>query len=148
MSGQHVSRTLLLSEKANNTLLVSRGSSENMDLVAAQLNSGHSQIRSFDISKLLDGRPYDYPSEGRLMGWGLRNSVGIAEHPVTGGIYSVDNSADQVERNGNDIHEDNPGEEMNFLGYLNCSTEDQGGHYGCPVCCALWDTDNFPGGGT
>lgn len=141
----HVSRTLLLSQKANNTLLVSRGSSENMDLVAAQLNSGHSQVRSFDISSLPDGRPYNYPSEGRLVGWGLRNSVGVAEHPVTGGIYSVENSADQVERNGTDIHENNPGEEMNFLGHLNHSTEDQGGNYGYPLCFALWDTDNFPG---
>jgi glucose/arabinose dehydrogenase len=116
-----------------------------MDLVAAQLNSGHSQVRSFDISRLPDGRPYNYPSEGRRMGWGLRNSVGVAEHPVTGGIYSVENSADQVERNGTDIHEDNPGEEMNFLGHLNHSMEVQGGNYGYPVCFALWDTDNFPG---
>jgi glucose/arabinose dehydrogenase len=59
-----------------------------MDFAAAQLKSGISQIRAFDIGNLPDGRPYDYPSEGRLMGWGLRNSVGVAEHPVTGGIYS------------------------------------------------------------
>lgn len=85
---QHVSRTLLLSRKANNTLLVSRGSGENMDFGAAQLDSGISQIRAFDIGNLPGGRPYNYPSEGRLMGWGLRNSVGVAEHPVTGGIYS------------------------------------------------------------
>lgn len=118
-----------------------------MDLVAAQLDSGRSQVRAFDITNLPEGRPYDYPSEGRLMGWGLRNSVGVAEHPVTGGIYSVENSADQVERNGTDVHENNPGEEMNFLGYLNCSTEDQGANYGYPVCFALWDTDGFPGKG-
>lgn len=59
-----------------------------MDFGAAQLDSGISQIRAFDIGNLPSGRPYDYPSEGRLMGWGLRNSVGVAEHPVTGGIYS------------------------------------------------------------
>lgn len=85
---QHVSRTLLLSRKADNTLLVSRGSSENLDFGAAQLDSGISQIRAFDIGNLPNGRPYNYPSEGRRMGWGLRNSVGVAEHPVTGGIYS------------------------------------------------------------
>jgi hypothetical protein len=88
IKSQHVSRTLLLSRKADNTLLVSRGSAENMDFGAAQLDSGISQIRAFDIGNLPSGRPYDYPSEGRLMGWGLRNSVGVAEHPVTGGIYS------------------------------------------------------------
>lgn len=144
----HVSRTLLLSRKADNTLLVSRGSAENMDFGAAQLDSGISQIRAFDINNLPSGRPYDYPSEGRLMGWGLRNSVGVAEHPVTGGIYSVENSADQIERNGTDIHQDNPGEEMNYHGFLNDSTEDQGGNYGYPDCFALWGTENFPDKGS
>ncbi|CAN8098108.1 unnamed protein product [Discula destructiva] len=137
----HVSRTLLLSQKEPSTLVVSRGSSENMDLVAQQLTSGHSQIRAFDIGNLPAGRPYDYASEGRLLGWGLRNSVGVAEHPSTGGIFSVENSADQVERSGTDIHVDNPGEEMNWHGFLNGSTEDQGGNYGYPDCFAVWSTD-------
>lgn len=147
-NSKHVSRTFLLLQIDNDTLLVSRGSSENMDLVAAQLDSGRSQVRAFNISNLPDGRPYNYPSEGRLLGWGLRNSVGVAEHPVTGGIYSVENSADQVVRNGTfDIHEDNPGEEMNFLGYLDCSTGDLGGNYGCPFCFALWNPNGFLGRG-
>ncbi|KAI7786083.1 hypothetical protein LA080_004937 [Diaporthe eres] len=136
--------TNMSNSDADNTLLVSRGSGENMDFGAAQLDSGISQIRAFDIGNLPDGRPYNYPSEGRLMGWGLRNSVGVAEHPVTGGIYSVKNSADQIERSGTDIHQDNPGEEMNYHGFLNDSTEDQGGNYGYPDCFALWGTDNFP----
>jgi hypothetical protein len=34
--------------------------------------------------------------------------VGIAEHPVSGGIYSVENSADQITRMGVDVHQDNP----------------------------------------
>lgn len=146
---QHVSRTLLLSQKANGSLIVSRGSSENMDMAAQQFDSGHSQIRAFDINTLPAGdMPYDFPSEGRLLGWGLRNSVGVAEHPITGGIFSVENSADQVERDGADIHEDNPGEEMNFHGFLNGSTEDQGGNYGYPSCFALWGTgDAFPSRG-
>lgn len=78
------------------------------------------------------------------MGWGLRNSVGVAEHPVTGGIFSVENSADQIDRSGTDIHQDNPGEELNFHGFLNGSTEDQGGNYGYPDCFAVWGTDGFP----
>lgn len=121
-------------------LLVSRGSSDNMDLEAQQLSSGHSQIRAFDISNVPSGRPYDYPSEGTRLGWGLRNSVGVAEHPVTGGIFSVENSIDQIERDGTDIHQDNPGEEMNYHGFLNGSTENQGGNYGYPDCFALWGT--------
>lgn len=138
-NSDHVTRTLLLSRKAPGTLLVSRGSAENMDEGAAELSTGRSEIRAFDISDAADGKPYDYPSQGKLIGWGLRNSVGVAEHPVTGGIYSVENSADQLQRSGKDIHEDNPGEEMNFHGFLNGSTESQGGNYGYPHCFALWN---------
>lgn len=143
----HTTRTLLLSRKSPGQLLVSRGSSQNIDPVASQISSGRSQIRVFNITSLSsDSKPYNYSTDGRLLGWGLRNSVGIAEHPGTGGLYSVENSADQLKREGTDIHEDNPGEEMNFHGYLNGSTSDQGGNYGYPDCFALWDT-NLPSKG-
>lgn len=143
-SGGHVSRTLLLSKKQPDMLVVSRGSDGNVDQEAAVKSSGHSQIRSFNISDFKqDSNPYDF-MDGTLLGWGLRNSVGVAEHPVTGGIYSVENSVDQLRRQGRDIHANNPAEEMNFHGYLNGSTEDQGGNYGYPQCVAVWSTDNFP----
>ena len=140
-NSDHVSRTLLLSRKVNGTLLVSRGSGENMDFSAQEVSSGISQIKAFDINNLPDGRPYDYASEGTLIGWGLRNSVGVAEHPVTGGIYSVENSADQIKRSGTDIHQDDPGEEMNYHGFLNRTDELHGKNYGYPDCFALWGTD-------
>ncbi|KAH8205225.1 hypothetical protein TruAng_000637 [Truncatella angustata] len=136
----HVTRTLLMT--SNNQLLVSRGSGENVDYSAQDISSGVSQIRAFDMTSFPD-RPFDYASTGTRLGWGLRNSVGIAEEPTTGGIFSVENSVDQIERNGNDIHQDNPGEEMNYHGFLNGSTENQGGNYGYPDCFALWDT-NIP----
>jgi glucose/arabinose dehydrogenase len=137
----HTTRTLLLSRWSPELLLVSRGSAENMDKGTTELSSGRSEIRAFDISNVTDGKPYDYATQGKLIGWGLRNSVGVAEEPITGGIYSVENSADELHRSGKDIHEDNPGEEMNFHGYLNGSTENQGGNYGYPSCFALWNTD-------
>lgn len=137
-SNGHTSRTLLMSSKEPGTLIVSRGSSSNFDRKAQDILSGTSQIRVFDV-KNPENKPYDYASEGRLLGWGLRNSVGVAEEPLTGGIYSVENSADEIKRNGVDIHENNPGEEMNFHGYLNESTVDQGGNYGYPDCLALFD---------
>ena len=140
-NSDHVSRTLLLSRRVNGTLLVSRGSGENMDFSAQEVSSGISQIKAFDINNLPDGRPYDYASEGTLIGWGLRNSVGVAEHPVTGGIYSVENSADQIKRSGTDIHQDDPGEEMNYHGFLNRTDELHGKNYGYPDCFALWGTD-------
>ncbi|EMT74491.1 hypothetical protein ACKRZS_005165 [Fusarium odoratissimum] len=144
-NGGHTSRTLLISQKHPDMLLVSRGSDGNDDAGAEDRDSGRSQIRAFNISSFgsnSDKKPYDY-LDGVIIGWGLRNSVGVAEHPETGGIFSVENSADELHRDGKDIHKDNPGEEMNFHGYLNGS-DDQGGNYGYPLCYTLWSTDNFP----
>ena len=148
-----VTRTLLLSKKTEGWLVVSRGSGEDSMLQAESLSSGLSQIRAFDItSDPRDTPPYDFGSDGRVLGWGLRNSVGVGEHPVTGGIYAVENSIDGVTRNGRDIHENNPGEELNFFGYLNESggtttAAAAGGNYGYPRCFAVWDVDEIPEAG-
>ena len=140
----HVTRTLFLSQKVNGTLVVSRGSDSNIDLLAVDEPSGHSQVRVFNLLNITsDG--YDFNKDGYRLGWGLRNSVGIAEHPDTGGIYSVENSADQLQRDGKDIHGDNPGEEMNFHGYLNGTAYDrQGSNYGYPYCYAAWMPSDLP----
>ncbi|KAI9151918.1 L-sorbosone dehydrogenase [Paramyrothecium foliicola] len=139
-----VTRTLLLSRKEPGVLLVSRGSDSDDDPDALNLESGRSQIRSFNLTALArDADPYQY-LDGDVIGWGLRNSVGVAEEPVHGGIWSVENSIDEIVRNGKDIHRDNPAEELNFHGYLNGSTEHQGGNYGYPNCFAIWSTENFP----
>ncbi|KAF8867310.1 glucose sorbosone dehydrogenase [Acephala macrosclerotiorum] len=136
----HTTRTLMMSQKAPGILLVSRGSTSNIDTEAELLSSGHSQIKAFDLNNVSSSAPYDFDTQGRLLGWGLRNSVGVAEEPTTGGIYSVENSADEIDRAGVDIHQNNPGEEMNYHGFLNASTENQGGNYGYPLCFALWNT--------
>lgn len=107
----HTTRTLLLSDKINGTLVVSRGSSSNVDLDAVRMSSGHCQLKAFDINDVGD-TAYDFNEDGVLLGWGLRNSVGVVEHPDTGGIYSVENSVDEIMREGEDVQQDNPGEEM------------------------------------
>lgn len=141
-SGGHTSRTLLMSQKQPGMLVVSRGSDGNFDLDTADVTSGRSQIKAFDLNSVNSiPQTYEYPSQGRLLGWGLRNSVGVAEEPVEGGIYSVENSADQIERENVDIHTDNPGEEMNYHGFLNGTNDNQGGNYGYPYCLAVWSTD-------
>jgi len=138
----HLTRTLLMSQWQPGILLVSRGSATNVDSDAEDFSTGHSQLRAFNMANVTGtSPPYDFSTSGRLLGWGLRNSVGLAEEPLTGGIYSVENSVDQITRDGTDIHQNNPGEEMNFHGYLNSSTENQGGNYGYPDCFALWNTD-------
>ncbi|KAL2043436.1 hypothetical protein N7G274_003743 [Stereocaulon virgatum] len=140
----HTTRTLLMSQKVNGTLLISRGSTSNIDLEAEVLSSGHSQIRAFNLLNITS-KGYDYNTDGLRLGWGLRNSVGVAEHPNTGGIYSVENSVDQATRDGQDVHEDNPGEEMNFHGYLNGTVyAPQGSNYGYPYCFAAWAPSDLP----
>jgi glucose/arabinose dehydrogenase len=115
----------------------------NLDLLAEDITSGHSQIKAFNITNSTEA--YEYDTEGLRLGWGLRNSVGVAEEPLTGGIWSVENSVDEIERGGEKIHTDNPGEELNFHGYLN-GTEyaPQGGNYGYPSCFAAWDVGAIP----
>ena len=107
----HTTRTLLLSQKVDGVLLINRGSTSNIDALAEDSSSGHSQIRAFDLKDFTDSA-FDFSTQGTRLGWGLRNSVGIAEHPDTGGIYSVENSADEIMREGIDVHQNNPGEEL------------------------------------
>lgn len=145
-NSDHTTRTLLLSKKQPGTLLVSRGSDSNQDFNATDKNTGHAQLRSFDLSKISGGNdtaPYVY-LDGKLVGWGLRNSVGVAEH-VDGGLWSVENSVDQLQRDGEDIHQDNPGEELNYHGTLDKPDDaPMGSNFGYPVCFAVWNTTNFP----
>lgn len=146
----HTTRTLLAPRLQPGILIVSRGSDENIDADAEELESGHSQLRSFNVTALgEDDDAYDF-LDGDVLGWGLRNSVGVAEEPNHGGIWSVENSVDEMRRNGEDIHHDNPGEELNFHGFANGSTAgllDEDGaknNYGYPLCYAIWGTEDFP----
>lgn len=138
---------MLLSRKQNGTLIVTRGSTANIDPDAAVISSGHSEIKAFGLTNLTD-KPYDFNIDGKLLGWGLRNDVGIDEEPTHGGLYSVENSADQLNRTV-DIHEDNPAEEMNFLGWLDppngtVQSKNQGSNFGYPQCFAAWDPSSIP----
>lgn len=85
----HITRTLLLSKTAPGMMVVNHGSYEDLDPLAKNLSSGSAQVRAFDITQS-GNFPYDYES-GTLMGWGVRNDVGIAEEPTKGGLYTVEN---------------------------------------------------------
>lgn len=138
-NNDQVTRTILMSQAKPGMLLVSRGSDENQESILQ--SSGLGQIKAFNLSALSPSsqQPYDFDSDGQLLGWGLYNAVGLAEHPQSGGIFSMDSGADDITRDGVDVHENNPGDEMNFHGFLNGSTTDQGGNYGYPVCYAAWN---------
>ncbi|KAF3043203.1 hypothetical protein E8E12_008428 [Didymella heteroderae] len=140
----HVTRTLLLSQMVTGMLLVSRGSGPNVDPRARDRSTAISTIKAFNVTNATS-EGYSYINDGLLLGWGLRNSVGVGEEPVSGGIYSVENSVDNFQRGTKLINENNPGEEMNFHGYLNGTQyEQQGGNYGYPTCYAAWNVSEIP----
>ena len=144
MSGtDHSTRTLLLAQKAPGMMVVSFGSLSNLDLSATNVDSGTASVKAFNLTNLTS--TYTYQTDGILLGWGLRNEVGLAEHPITGGIWGVENSADQVIRYDVDVHATNPGEELNFLGYLNgTNSQNQGSNFGYPWCLSTWDPMVLP----
>ncbi|KAF0330174.1 L-sorbosone dehydrogenase [Colletotrichum sp. SAR11_59] len=138
----HSSRTLLIPKSSPNFLLVSVGSAPNLDLPTAEVSSGRSQVRAFDLTTIT-GDPVAY-NDGEVVGWGLRNSVGLADN-VDGGIWTVENSLDNMDRSGTDVHNDNPGEELNYHGIFNSSSNElSGANYGYPNCFAVWDTTTIP----
>ncbi|KAI9763055.1 MAG: hypothetical protein M1840_000946 [Geoglossum simile] len=143
-NGDHITRTLLLSQKVPGILVVSRGSGDNIDKEVVDIKVTRSQLKAFDLNTI-GNKTYDFTKDGTLIGWGLRNAVGVAEDPSTGAIYTVENSVDDLRRLGKDIHTNNPGEELNFHGYLNgTKTAEQGGNYGYPQCLAAWDVNDIP----
>ncbi|KAL8719453.1 MAG: hypothetical protein Q9225_003542 [Loekoesia sp. 1 TL-2023] len=143
----HITRTLLFAKKQKNTLIVSRGSESNVDFNSLDLTTGHCVIKSFPVQSD-SGTAQNFNTTGKLLGWGLRNSVGIAEHPLTGGIYSVDMGMDMATRDGKDIHQNNPGDEMNYHGIIGKANDlNQGLNHGYPYCHAAWDVDAIPNKG-
>lgn len=139
----HTTRTLLLPRFANGTMVVTRGSTSNIDPLAEDITTGHSQVKAFNL--LNRTGIYNFNTEGLLLGWGLRNDVGIDEHPVTGEIYTVENSADDISRDGVDVHTNNPAEELNSLGYLNGTySANQGRNFGYPQCFTAWQPSELP----
>lgn len=64
--------------------------------------------------------------------------------------WSVENSLDGMKRGGRDIHQSNPGEELNFHGRPDDTYNDvYGKNFGYPACVAIYDESNvghYPGG--
>lgn len=84
----HSTRTLYIPPQHPHLLLVTRGSDGNIDEDTANIESGRSQLRVFKVSDLINSDKTVQYTDGDVMGWGLRNSVGIAQDPVSGNIVS------------------------------------------------------------
>jgi glucose/arabinose dehydrogenase len=140
-NGPHPTRTILTSKNSPDYLLVARGSNANVDTQTAQQTAGRCMIKQFKISEIMSA-PQAYNSGGEVTGWGLRNIVGMGENPVTGGIWSVENSMDDLRLNSKDVHNENPAERFNFHGELNnTGNKLKGANFGYPGCVAAWNID-------
>ncbi|OLN91632.1 L-sorbosone dehydrogenase 2 [Colletotrichum chlorophyti] len=132
-----ITRTLVMSKASRDWLIVSRGVDENFDIDALNVTTGRAQVKAFDLGQA-GNDPFDFVADGKLLGWGIRNAVAVAEDPATGNVWAMDNSIDDITRNGVDVHENNPGEELNLLGTV--ANDTAAGNYGYPRCFAVWDT--------
>ena len=66
----HTTRTLVISAKAENAMLISRGSTSNIDPLASNISTGHSQIKAFNLSEApVNG--YQFDTDGVRLGYVL-----------------------------------------------------------------------------
>ena len=118
-SGGHSTRTLLFD--AQDYLYVTIGSGGNVDG-----DSSRARMIRYPLADLEAGSVTF--AQGEVFSDGMRNEVGIALD-LGGRIWGVENGVDNLARNdlGGDIHNDNPGEELNLL-------DAPGAFYGYPYC--------------
>ena len=116
----HATRTLAFDRSGR--LFVSVGSLGNVDG-----DSHRSRVRVFDGRAAADAAAVRF-NEGMVWADGLRNEVGLA-YDARGTLWGVENGADNLNRAdvGGDVHNDNPGEELNRL-------DQPGAYFGYPRC--------------
>jgi glucose/arabinose dehydrogenase len=106
-------------------LYVHSGSSGNAsDPIAPAYDDGRSLIRRFKLSDFKSGTPFAWAS-GEVYSQGLRNMVGYTRN-LAGRMFGVVNGLDDIQYGGQDVHNDNPGEQMVELG--------MGKAFGYPFC--------------
>lgn len=124
----HNTRTLQFDSQGR--LIVSIGSGSNLDTEQSDWDE-RSQVRRYTIPDAIPAGGLAY-SAGEKIATGMRNEVGIYVD-ADDRIWSVENERDNLMRAdlGGDIHNDNPGEEINlidgqgptFYGYPRCFSE-------------------------
>ncbi|KAI1646653.1 uncharacterized protein F4817DRAFT_127696 [Daldinia loculata] len=136
----HVTRTLIIPPHCPDLLVVSHGSTGNVDYAAVDPGIARATVKVFNISAPPNGG-YNYVKDGWRAGYGLRNEVGLV-FDGNNMLWGVENSADQLTRDINgtstDIHNDNPAEELNFLGDVMTPNDNW---YGYPTCFTVWQPE-------
>ncbi|KAI1759788.1 hypothetical protein GGR53DRAFT_526824 [Hypoxylon sp. FL1150] len=133
----HVTRTLIIPPNRPDLLVVAHGSNGNLDYASSDPAIARAIVKVFNTSAVPNGG-YNYANDGWNAGYGLRNEVGLA-FDGNNFLWGVENSADELNRTVNgisaDIHEDNPAEELNFLGDVRIPNNEW---YGYPTCFTIW----------
>lgn len=88
-------------------------------------DTARSLIKRFDLSKLTPGTPFEW-SAGEPFTLGLRNANGFARNEQTKKMYAVVNGLDDQRYKGQNVTNDNPGEDVVELRL--------GANHGYPFC--------------
>ncbi|KAI1828386.1 soluble quino protein glucose dehydrogenase [Xylaria intraflava] len=139
----HITRTIAVSPKNPDIIVVSTGSNDNWDYAASDPSHGRAAVKAFDVTKTpADG--YTYNTDGILVAYGVRNEVALTFDP-NGHVWGVENSGDEFQRTVNgtsvDIHQDNPAEELNYLG--DPENPRSPNWFGYPTCFTVWEPSLF-----
>ena len=142
-AGRHPTRTLVFD--SDGRLYINVGSATNVDDIQEQFDT-RAQIRRFEIPDRIPLGGIDY-REGEIAASGMRNEVGLFID-ARDRLWGVENGADDLfdPRFGGDIHDDNPGEEINLVGIDDDDRTTK--FYGYPFCYSEFLLPNGGGPGT
>jgi glucose/arabinose dehydrogenase len=94
--------------------------------MSPEYDTNRSLLKRFDLGAFVAGSPFEWTS-GEVVALGLRNMVGFTRN-AAGRMYGVINGLDDLMYGGEDIHLDNPGDDVVLLepglmhGYPYCFT--------------------------
>ena len=91
-SSGHVTRTVQVVPNAPNLVILQVGSNSNWDYQSGNPATARACVKVFDVTKA-PANGYNYPTEGQMLGYGLRNEVGLTFDP-NGMVWGVENSGD------------------------------------------------------
>jgi glucose/arabinose dehydrogenase len=106
-------------------LYVHSGSENNAVAPAAPaVDTNRAVLKRFDLNAFTPGEPFDW-STGEVVVSGIRNMVGFTRD-ADGRMFGVVNGIDDLSYDGQDIHLDNPGDDVIRI--------EQGASHGYPYC--------------
>jgi glucose/arabinose dehydrogenase len=106
-------------------MYVQSGSAGNVTGSTTAYDTGRNLIRRFNLAMFTAGTPLNWMTGGEIFADGTRNILGFARDAM-GRMYGVQNGQDDVTYDGDDVHNDNPGEVIVRL--------EAGSHHGYPFC--------------